>query len=234
MKAVILAAGLGERLRPLTENTPKCLLDYNGRTFLNYHIKILNKLGIKDITIVIGYCSEKIKHATDNTLKYIYNANYRNNGTLDSLALAKQEFNEDVILINSDVLFTEKNLMRIIENNEEICLGIDTSSDQKDSTNVKISEGGISDMGFLDSGSVSGSYCGVARFSQSTGEMLKEILSDMVENKRSYIFHLIKSLIKRGKKIGYVECNKNSWCEIDTHEDMKNNLEVIGRLLEAV
>ena len=60
MKAIILAAGQGERLRPLTENIPKCMVDFFGQSILERQIKIFRKCGISDISVVVGYCEDKI------------------------------------------------------------------------------------------------------------------------------------------------------------------------------
>lgn len=231
MKSIILAAGMGKRLRPLTENMPKCLIDFNGRTFLEKQVEILEYLDIRDITIVTGYHAEKIKQATDHRLKYIYNSIFEHNGTLDSLALARNVFNDDVILINSDVLFSKFNLKKLISTSEDICLGIDTSTRQISAANVRIENGRIVNMGFLEPEYASGAYCGVAKFSKKAGRDVREILTNTREDKESYVFHLINHLLEKGKVIGHIECDKNSWCEIDTYEELRSNIGIINELL---
>ncbi len=59
---IILAAGQGNRLKPLTENTPKCLLKVGGLPILHRQIESLQKHGIKDIIIVVGFMSEMVKN----------------------------------------------------------------------------------------------------------------------------------------------------------------------------
>lgn len=61
MKAVILAAGVGTRLKPITNNTPKCLVKVSNKPILQYQIESYLYADIKDIIIVVGYLSEKIK-----------------------------------------------------------------------------------------------------------------------------------------------------------------------------
>ena len=60
MKAIILAAGVGERLRPLTDHKPKCLVELGGVPLLNRQINTLKSKGIVDITVVAGYLAEQI------------------------------------------------------------------------------------------------------------------------------------------------------------------------------
>lgn len=231
MKSIILAAGLGKRLWPLTKDCPKCLIDFNGSTFLGKQIEILESLGIKDIAIVVGHLAEKIKQATGYRLKYIYNSRFEQNGTLDSLALAKEEFDDDVILISSDALFVRGVLEKLVVSSNDICLIIDTSVRKKSATNVRVEGERIVDMGFLEAKYVSGVYCGISKFSKRVGDDIRNLLSKVKEDKKSYVFHLIKQLIKKGKTVGYIECDKNAWCEIDTHRDLKKNEKIINELL---
>ena len=60
MNAIILAAGKGERLHPLTENKPKCLVELFGKSLLQWQISAFHEFGIDDITVVSGYKSEEI------------------------------------------------------------------------------------------------------------------------------------------------------------------------------
>ena len=60
MKAIILAAGEGKRLRPLTEDVPKCMVTLFGKSLLERQIEIFRQCGIDDISIVTGYCHDKI------------------------------------------------------------------------------------------------------------------------------------------------------------------------------
>ena len=74
MKAFILAAGVSRRLYPHTYNTPKCLLEVGGKPIIHYQLEALLDLGVKDISMVIGYHREiLIQHLKDNfpTLKFL-------------------------------------------------------------------------------------------------------------------------------------------------------------------
>ena len=79
-KALIIAAGLGSRLKEHTENLPKCMLDFGGKTLLQRQLDIYKKNSIKDISVIRGYKKEKIKY---KGIKYFENTDYKNNNILN-------------------------------------------------------------------------------------------------------------------------------------------------------
>ena len=84
MNAIILAAGQGNRLKPLTNNQPKCLVELFGKSIIEHQIDIFHKCGINEIVIVRGYLSEMINF---DGIKYYDNLKqqYRNRGILQSI-----------------------------------------------------------------------------------------------------------------------------------------------------
>lgn len=107
LQAVIMAGGRGERLMPLTENTPKPLLKVGNKAIIQYNVDLLNQYGIKKIVITINYLGSLIRQYFDST--------HQNDqvfmveepaplGTIGSLALAKNHITKDVLLMNSDLL----------------------------------------------------------------------------------------------------------------------------------
>ena len=113
MKAVILAAGTASRLRPLTNNTPKCLLTVGGKTLLQRTIDNFVDNGITDFLIVTGYLQNMIidfvkANYPQLNVKFIENTDYASTNNIYSLFLA-EEFarGEDFILSDSDILFSK-------------------------------------------------------------------------------------------------------------------------------
>ena len=101
MKAIILAAGLGTRLRPMTENTPKALVQVNQKPLIEYQIEFLKEKGIHDIIIIVGYLKEQFDYFND---KY---ADYNN---FYSLYLVKEELANSYVIDADNYLF--KNMFR--------------------------------------------------------------------------------------------------------------------------
>jgi len=110
MKAIILAAGSGSRLRPLTDNRPKTLVDVNGIPILQYIIDSLLFNKIDEIIICTGYRSNQIKTFckevyTTNSFTFIENREYDSTNNLYSLYLAREHIYEDFLLMNADLVF---------------------------------------------------------------------------------------------------------------------------------
>jgi len=129
MKVIILAAGASKRLRPMTDNIPKCLIKIGKKSIIDYQIEALTNSGITNIFIVVGYLAEKImKHLTltypDINFRFIYNPYYMQTNTIYSLWLASSEMNEDFVYLNADVLFDKKIIKNLVESPFRNCLAI--------------------------------------------------------------------------------------------------------------
>lgn len=112
--AVIMAAGFGSRFVPMTYETPKGLLEVNGEILIERQIRQLHEVGIKDISIVVGYLKETFEYLTDKyDIKLIYNPDYGSKNNISSLYYAKNEF-KNTYLLTSDI-YMEKNLYRTYE-----------------------------------------------------------------------------------------------------------------------
>lgn len=108
MKAVILAAGLGTRLRPITDRVPKCMVTVNGICIIDKQIDNLQKCGINEIIVIAGYKSDILcKHLSKyHFVKVIDNVRYAETNNMYSLYLAYQYIGDsDFLLMNSDVYF---------------------------------------------------------------------------------------------------------------------------------
>ena len=108
-KAVILAAGLGSRLKPLTEEIPKCLTEVNGRAILEHILNILERNGIEETVIVIGHLGnaviDKIGHKYHHMkITYIWNEVYEKTNSMYSAWLAREYLEQGALLI--EVVFS--------------------------------------------------------------------------------------------------------------------------------
>jgi len=107
--AIILAAGLGSRLRPLTDNTPKCLVNFLGKPIIVRMIEQLSLIEVKNITIVCGYCSEVLQNYCGKKLagidiNYIENKDFASTNSMYSLWLARNELSKGCYLIEGDTV----------------------------------------------------------------------------------------------------------------------------------
>ena len=122
MKAIIVAAGIGSRLGELGKDTPKSLIDVNGQSILKRQISVFKKLGISDITVIIGPHAEKF---TFKNISFIQDKNYLEHDILSSLMLARSIMHDDIIISYGDVIFDEQILQSLINFKGSIGLGID-------------------------------------------------------------------------------------------------------------
>lgn len=120
MKAIILAAGCGNRLRPLTDTVPKALVTVGNEPIIGNTIRCLRSAGIKDIGIVVGYKGECIKKYVSDTFDdlnicFFENNRYKETNNIVSLYSAIDYCDDDMILLECDVMFSMSALSRLID-----------------------------------------------------------------------------------------------------------------------
>ena len=108
--ALLLAAGTGSRLQPLTKAAPKCLTEVNGISILERLVSNLRKQGFKRLVVVIGHLGDQIQeylrqHAGDLQIDYVFNPDYATTNNLYSLWLARAQIKESFVLVESDLIF---------------------------------------------------------------------------------------------------------------------------------
>jgi len=127
MKALILNSGIGERLRPLTEDMPKALIKIGDKTILGHQLDNLISCNIRNIIITTGPFADKIKeHVKEKyanlEVSYVNNPEYETTNYIYSMWLTKELIDDDIILIHGDLLFDKKLLERLINENCENCV----------------------------------------------------------------------------------------------------------------
>ena len=112
MKALILAAGEGTRLRPLTSNTPKPLLLVAGKPYLSHLFSALKAAGIEDIALLVGWKSNRIRECygegSSEGIRITYLEQKERLGTANAIGVAEGMMDEDFVCINGDVVLSEK------------------------------------------------------------------------------------------------------------------------------
>jgi len=122
LNAIILAAGEGKRLRPLTENIPKCMIELFGKSLLQSQIDTFHKCNILDITVVTGYQSESIKFPD---ITYFKNENYYQTNMGETLFCAKEKLIDSVIISYGDIIFESNILQKLIDSKDDYSVIID-------------------------------------------------------------------------------------------------------------
>lgn len=144
MKAVIMAAGKGTRMLPLTEHTPKVLIEVNGKPFLYYVIENLKKAGFDDFGIITGYLEEKIAEFVD---EYNINATLIHQkdqkGTGHAVMQARDYCkDENFIVLGGDSLYSVEDL-KVLNNDDNLCYIIGKKVDDPSKYGVLVEENGM-------------------------------------------------------------------------------------------
>lgn len=249
MKAIILAAGQGTRLKKYTENLPKGMLEIEGKTLIKRQIEIYRACNINDIIIVRGYASDKINYAN---VKYYENIDYVNTNMVESLMTARSEFTDDILVSYSDILFEKKMVLKMMEEKEDFAVAVDDNWKEYwmrrygkidfDTESLSIDENdNIKELG-LESPkieSIDARYIGLLKFSKNGLVKIKEILEKAYKDfndkpwqqsgrtvRKAYMTDLLNALIENGERIRAVHF-KNGWVEFDTNEDYEKVIEWI-------
>ena len=244
-KALIIAAGLGSRLKKHTENLPKCMLDFGGKTLLQRQLDSYKKCGIKDISLIRGYKKEKINY---KGIKYFENTDYKNNNILNSIFYAEKVINGNIIISYSDILFDSSVVERTLDTDHDISVVVDIDwrgyyVGRKDhpiseAENVIFnSNNEVEKIGKINTGNeeVHGEFIGMIKLSNRGTEIFKEHfhrLKKIYWNKpfqrakifqKAYLTDFIQELVDIGIKVHCVII-ESGWKEIDTVEDYKKAL----------
>ena len=231
MRAILLAAGMGTRLRPLTENTPKSLIEINGEPLLERQIRFLKEIGIEEIYIVTGYLKEKFEYLIEKfNVVLIHNEYYNKYNNIYSMYLAK-DFLGDSYVIDADVYlnrnFLEKNL-------KDSCY----FSGQKDTLEKewKINYDDFDRIHSIDV--VKGKnyiLSGISYWSKKDAEIIKKQLNELSnkfdsENlKNLYWDDLVKlNLDKLEVYINKIE--ENDWYEIDSLYELNEVKKIVEKI----
>lgn len=146
MQGMILAAGMGKRLKELTKNNTKCMIEVNGVTLIERMLKQLDRFHLSRIIIVIGYEGQKLIDFIETLdiktpIHYVNNAIYDKTNNIYSLALAKDYLvKEDTLLLESDLIFEDAVLRTLLEDPRETLALVDKYESWMDGTCVKLGE----------------------------------------------------------------------------------------------
>jgi choline kinase len=239
-KVVILAAGQGTRLRPLTDERPKCLVELLGKSLLSRQIEVLESRSVTDIHVVTGYLSEQISGLG---LVTTYNEEYLSTNMVASLFCAIEYIRsctEDLLIAYGDIVYCSKNLDAILQSDAELSLMIDSDwrslwtlrfdNPLDDAETLKIdADGCVTEIGKTPSSyeEIQGQYTGLIKIRadkiQSFVEAYLSVDTDLIFDGRDfrnmYMTSFIQYLIDARWHVQAVQV-KSGWLEIDSVTDL--------------
>ena len=251
MKAIVIAAGMGIRLNPMTNDKPKCMLEIKGKTILQHQLDAFHANGITDISVIKGYKKEVINYPG---LKYFINDNYRNNNILNSLFYAEAEMDNEFIASYSDILFGADVVRRLMESEEDIAIVVDvdwkgyyegrTEHPINEAENVIFdADNNVEEIGKIVSNkrAVDGEFIGMLKCTKKGAKIFKEYFhkakseffgKTFIRAKTfdiAYLTDFIQYLVNKDIKVKCVMIERG-WIEIDTVQDFERASEFLEEI----
>ncbi len=244
MKAVILAAGIASRLRPLTDHTPKCLLKVGTRSLLERTVDALVENGITELVIVTGYLKEMIESFMTSrypqlSIEFIHNDRYESTNNIYSLWMTKEAvLGRNVLLLDSDILFDPGVIKKLLESPDPDCLALNVHELGEEEIKVitdpvsgKITE--ISKTCPVEK--AIGESVGIERISSGFLKVLFAELDRMIlEDQQVNVFYeaAFENIISQGAAFYPVDITALFSMELDTVEDFRTACEKIPSNLQ--
>lgn len=242
-KVLIIAAGMGSRLKAHTESHPKCMLDFNGQTLLQRQLAAFEECGLNNVALVRGFAKEKINYPD---IRYYENPDYQDNNILNSMFYAEKELDGHIIVSYSDILFESQVVQRLLQSEADISIVVDLDwqgyyVDRKehpleeaetvifDANNNVVKIGKI----FADKHDVHGEFIGMMKLTQKGAGIFKRHFHRAKELfwgksfqrapifQKAYITDMIQEMVDLGVPVHCVMIERG-WKEIDTVEDYEN------------
>lgn len=239
MKAIILAAGSGTRMKKYTENLPKGMLVFEGKTLIERQIEVLRNAGVYEIAVVTGYKHEKICY---DGVSYFHNEEFATTNMIESLMSAEEFFNGEILVAYSDILYTEELVNKCIKSPCDIGVAVDSDwkklwqirygTTETDLESLSVSEKGmITEIGkpVYSSTGLDYRYIGLLKFSDHGTKIVKDVYEKMKKSdsvwkqsgksfKLGYMTDLLAETIDQGFSVNSIPV-KGNWLEFDTNTD---------------
>lgn len=246
MQAVILAAGYGKRLKPLTDTMPKCLVPVDGKPLLMRSLEFLDARGVHDIVLVVGHMKEKVYKAIGHKfgrtrVSYVENDLFEKTNNVYSLWLARDRLCQDSLLLECD-LYYEGSVLDALMAKPGDCTMLVSKYDPScmDGTVVGVDESNAVTQLTVKAGQ-HGSFTYADKYKTVnmyyfSGNFLRKYLVPhldlyvRVHGSHSYYELVLGELIYLGEpRCDAVIVEGDKWCEIDDQEDLRRAAERVTR-----
>src|SRR3954468_23221314 len=228
-KAIILSAGKGSRLLPLTAERPKCLIELAGKSLLDWQLDALQDAGIADIVVVTGFRDHLVDEtaARRSGVRTLFNPFYHVADNLGSVWMARGEFDRDLLLLNGDTLVSPTLLGRVLAaETGPIAVTVDEKEDY-DSDDMKVLREGdrLRRIGkALEAGQYNAESIGLLGFRGDGPRSFIDQVAEMMpssEATRRWYLRAIDALAQAGGDIRTVSIRGEEWQEVDFPEDVE-------------
>lgn len=254
MKALILAAGFGSRLMPLTENKPKCMVEYKNKKLIDYEITALKEAGVGEIAVVGGYKFEILKEYLKTKFSissFFENAQFAHTNMVQTLFCAKDflqkcmDEKEDLIISYADIIYSKEVALKLVKSEEEFSIVVDKAwlslwekrfkNPLEDAESLKIKNGLIKELGkkAKNYDEIEAQYIGLFKFSHTFLPKLIKCFKSLDKSAKydgqdfdnMYMTSFLQILINHFDNAKAVLIN-GGWGEIDFKKDLEIQIEI--------
>ena len=242
MNAIIIAGGNSTRIRPLSNEIPKTMIEIYGKSILEKQIELFQRYGISDITVVTGYQSEKINLPNITCIK---NEKYKSTNINEGLFCAKAKLNDSVVIAYGDLMFEYEVLERILNFKGDIGVGVRlnwkphykgrTLHPISEAENVVIENNKIvkirKNISKCEKNQIIGEFIGIMKISKNASDILVQKYLELEKShigkfhnatslKQAYTTDMLQEIIDSDYLVEPVII-EGKWCEIDTIQDIE-------------
>jgi len=233
VKAIVLSAGQGKRLSPLTDSRPKCLLPFGGRSLLEWQIRALASQGITDVVVVVGFGAEAVEKEAARIMlpnlqvRTVFNPFFSVADNIGSCYVALPEMTGDFIILNGDTLFEPAVLETLLaEATAPVTVTIDRKA-RYDADDMKVClEDGYRLRAIgktLSEDSVNGESIGMLLFRRDGGARFADAIQAVIretEGAHRWYLSAIDRLARAGDGVEVVSIEGRQWGEVDYPADL--------------
>ncbi|MEM6514468.1 MAG: phosphocholine cytidylyltransferase family protein [Pseudomonadota bacterium] len=241
MRAIILAAGQGTRLRPLTDDKPKCMVELAGKPLLHHQVNALRGAGINDIVLVGGYRSDQLQ--ADGT-QLVLNPDYATTNMVGTLFCAEHlmTHDDDLLIAYGDIVYEQKVLRSLLDCDATVALSIDREWQRlwesrmddplSDAETLKLEDDNrIRELGKKPDSleEIQGQYIGLIKVRSDFVAALRNFYHQLNRSAHydgkdfdnMFMTSFIQALIDAGHEVR-AAFTDNGWIEVDTVEDLEH------------
>jgi choline kinase len=232
LPVIYLAAGEGRRLRPLTDDRPKAMVELGGVPLAERALRSLCEAGAGEIVAVLGHRPETMRALGGLVSEERFNPRFAELGNIYSLWCARDVIERGCFIVNSDVLFEDEIARRLVALEGSAVLCASAHGVDAESMKAVSSEGRLVSLSKEAPHDVNPEYIGLARIDEAHGPLLAAILDEFVERELLDLYYesALEELARR-ESVRAVSVDGLAWIEIDDHEDLaRARDEVLARV----
>lgn len=235
MKAILLAAGRGTRISRMVQDVPKSTLPINGAPLIRHTAQMLLDEGM-EVVVCIGYRRDDVEAALDGlNVKYYFNPFYDVTNSIASLWFARNEINEDMLIMNADVYFSKELLHKLLTDRNQVVMAMDTGRIEVGDYFFQVINGCVKKYGKdLPRSERTCEYVGVAKIDKAFNKKFVTQMDKLINEQHHDMWweNVLYSLTEK-EDIHTLDVRGIFWSEIDYFDDYERILDYLDGKFEG-